>query len=500
MAKRYMSIWFPYLTTDWLTVKQPVLHGLPIIFTAKDHGRLMITAANPESEKQGIFPGSTAADAKATVANLQIFDDIPGKAVQLLTAIGEWSIRFTPFVAIDAPNGLILDISGCSHLWSGEEPYFANILNKLRSRGYVTYGAIADTIGTAWAIARFGKGSRIIEPSGHAAALMPLPPSALRLESEILERLRKVGFRTIGSFIGIKRSALRRRFGEQLLQRMDQALGTTYERIIPLQPQAPFEVRLPCLEPIRNAAGIEIALQKLLSMLCKRLQHEGKGLRTAILKCYRVDHRTIQVAINTSKASRNITHLFKLFELKIVQIEPDLGIELFVLEATQVEDLIAAQEAIWSAEYHSIESPEVAQLADRITGKFSNAVVCRYLPQEHYWPERSLKAYSSLTEKPATNWHKRPRPTQLLAKPEPIKVTVQVPDYPPMLFIYKNELHNIKKADGPERIEREWWLEDGEIRDYYIVEDEYGQRYWVFRSGHYTSDREALWYLHGYFA
>lgn len=228
-----MSIWFPYLTTDWLTKKKPELRALPVVFTAKDHGRLMITTMNPVAEGQGLLPGSTTADAKATVAGLQVFDEIPDKAIQLLTAIGEWGIRFTPSVAIDPPNGIIMDISGCAHLWGGEERYFNDIVNKLRGRGYDARAGIADTIGAAWAIARFGKGSSIIASYTHTTALLPLPAAALRLEAETLERLRKVGFRTIGSFIGIKRSALRRRFGEGLLQRIDQALGRENEVIIP---------------------------------------------------------------------------------------------------------------------------------------------------------------------------------------------------------------------------------------------------------------------------
>ena len=94
----------------------------------------------------------------------------------------------------------------------------------------------------------------------------------------------------------------------------------------------------------------------------------------------------------------------------------------------------------------------------------------------------------------------RPRPVQLLARPEPIQVTAPIPDYPPMLFRHKGKLHTIKKADGPERIEQEWWLQEGEHRDYYAVEDEEGQRYWLFRSGHYTGDQRQQWFLHGYFA
>jgi protein ImuB len=496
-----MSIWFPHLITDWLATRRLELRGCPVIVVAKDHGRLIIAAANIETENRGIFTGMAAADAKAIIPGLCVVDEIPGKSAQLLNAIGEWCIRFTPVVAVDMPDGLILDISGCPHLWGGEQQYFNDITTRLGKRGYEARIAIADTIGAAWAVARFGMSRPIVEPYSQTAAILPLPPAALRLDPIVLERLRKVGFRKIEGFINIKRSALRRRFGEALLQRIDQALGIEMEVIIPLQPIAPYEERLPCLDPIRTAAGIEIALQKLLEALCKRLQEEEKGLRAAVLKCYRIDHKTVQVEIGTNRASRNTQHLFKLFELKIPLIEPALGIELFTLEATKVEEVTAEQESIWKSGNCGIESPNVAELLDRIAGKFSNAAIRRYLPQEHYWPERSIKATSSLSEKPAADWRSdRPRPTQLLSKPEGIEVSVPIPDYPPMLFIYKGKLHNIKKADGPERIEREWWLEEGELRDYYTVEDEQGQRYWLFRSGHYSGDRTGQWFIHGFFA
>jgi protein ImuB len=89
---------------------------------------------------------------------------------------------------------------------------------------------------------------------------------------------------------------------------------------------------------------------------------------------------------------------------------------------------------------------------------------------------------------------------QLLDHPEPIQAMALTPDYPPKLFIWKGERHVIVGADGPERIEREWWLEPGEHRDYYIAEDEAGRRYWLFRSGHYKAESDQHWYLHGFFA
>ena len=108
---------------------------------------------------------------------------------------------------------------------------------------------------------------------------------------------------------------------------------------------------------------------------------------------------------------------------------------------------------------------------------------------------------SSINEKAQVVWKTdKPRPIKLLARPELIEVTAPIPDYPPMMFRYKRKLHKIIKADGPERIEQEWWLQQGKHRDYYYVEDEEGSRYWLFRSGHYDDTKLPQWFIHGFFA
>jgi protein ImuB len=500
MGKRYMCIWFRHLLTDWLILRQPELADIPFGFTAKDHGRLLITATNSCAEQQGIFPGMVAADAKALVPSLKLIDEIPGKKSRLLRRLGEWCIRYSPYIALDEPEGLILDVSGCAHLWGGERKYLKEIVSRLRSKGYDVRAAMADTIGAAWGIARLGKVSPIIEAHAQAQALLALPPEALRLEVPVLERLRKLGFRTLDSFITMPKSVLRRRFGPDLIKRLDQALGNEEEAIQPIHIPDPYHERLPCLEPIRTAVGIEIAIRKLLDMLCQRLQKEGKGVRTAVFKGYRIDGKIVQMEIGTNVASHHAHHLFKLFALKIDTLEPALGIELFTLDAPQVEDILPGQEVLWN-EDTGLEDEAIAELLDRLAGKVGAAAIRRYLPVEHYWPERSIRASSSIRERPSIKWRTdRPRPVQLLAKPELIEVTAPIPDYPPMVFRYKGETHQVKKADGPERIEREWWLESGQHRDYYQVEDEKGRRYWLFRAGHYDEGGSSEWFIHGFFA
>jgi protein ImuB len=255
---------------------------------------------------------------------------------------------------------------------------------------------------------------------------------------------------------------------------------------------------LPCLEPIVTAIGIEIALQQLLTTLCFRLQQEQKGLRIAIFKGYRADGKVEHVDIGTNRPSHNVNHLFKLFEIKLPAIEPALGIELFTLEAQKVEDHLPQQEKMWQGS-GGLEDIRLSELIDRLAVKIGSQSIHRYIPDEHYWPERSYKPALSLHENLTAAWRAdKLRPLQLLLTPEPIEVTAPIPDYPPMLFRHKGKLHKITRADGPERIEPEWWIEQGQHRDYYRVEDEDGNRYWVFRLGHYH-DKTYQWFIHGFF-
>ncbi|MEO7768147.1 MAG: DNA polymerase Y family protein, partial [Ferruginibacter sp.] len=257
MQKRFVSIWFPHLKTDWLIRRQPNLGAIPFVLATPDHGRMIVTAANGLAQEQGVNAGIVLADARAIISALQFFDDEPERSAKLLNGLAEWCIRYTPAAAIDLPDGLMLDVTGCAHLWGSEQQYLAGITKRLNDFGYNTRAAIADTIGTAWAIARFGTEGLIIDSGQQMASLISLPPSALRLEAATIERLEKLGLRQIGNFIRMPRTALRRRFGKHLLMRLDQALGNEEEIIQPIQPIVPCHERLPCLEPIVTATGIE---------------------------------------------------------------------------------------------------------------------------------------------------------------------------------------------------------------------------------------------------
>ena len=502
MQRRFVSIWFSQLLVDWQLIRRPEMAEVPFVFAAPDHGRMMVTAVSSLAVGLGVVAGVRAADAKAICPGLEVLDDKPGRQRNLLRGLGEWCVRYSPIVAIDefGMDGLLLDVTGCTHLWGGEREYLKEIASQLAGKGYTVRVAMADTPGAAWAVSHYGKITPLIPAGEHPEVLLGLVPEALRLEQPVLDKLRKLGFYHIKSFASMPRSVLRRRFGENFLLRLAQALGSEEEVLIPLKVPVPFSERLACMEPIRTRTGIEIAITKMLECLCKRMQTEGKGLRTGVLTGYRIDGKVVQVAIGTSGATHSVDHLFKLFQIKIEKIRPGLGIELFVLDAPKVDDVEAPQEQMWTSK-PGLDNQSVIRLLDRVAGKIGAHVIHRYLPATRYWPERTVLQARSVSEKSAAKWQvEKPRPTELLHQPDPIEVMALIPDHPPKFFVYQGVRHQVVKADGPERIEREWWLDRGEHRDYYQVEDEQGRRYWLFRSGHYGGEQKYQWFIHGFFA
>ncbi|MGN7986226.1 Y-family DNA polymerase [Pedobacter sp. 22226] len=498
MAKRFMHIWFPFLLTDWMAIRRPEWKDAAMVCVGASHGRMMVIAANQNANAQGINKGMPLADARALVHELEVFDEKLGRKEKLLEGLARWAIRYTPLTSTDE-DGILLDITGCSHLWGGEAAYLKHIISRLALSGYRVKAAIADTIGAAWAMSRYGKGAEIIQPYQQNTALLALPPASLRIPGEINEKLHKLGLNRIERFINMQRSILRRRFGETLLIKISQAMGDEPEAFTPIDLIQEYEERLACLEPIRTAKAIEIAIEKLLEKLCQTLKKDGLGMRKAILKGYRIDGKVISTAIGTNRPSYDPKHLLKLFALNISGIAPGMGIELFTLTAEKTEKMERQQEKMWPG-LAGLDSQPLAELLDRVAGKVGKSTIHRYLPKADYWPERAVVQAKDLTESNEIPFHNPlNRPIQLLSRPERIEVTAPIPDYPPMLFIYRGVRHSIKKADGPERLERAWWLEDGEHRDYYTVEDEKGNRYWLFRSGHYAAENSA-WFIHGFFA
>ena len=500
MERKFVSIWFPYLLTDWICIKRPQYKDRPMVVTTPKHGKLIITHLNSIALANGIFKNMALADARAIRPGVVAMNEREGITSQLLKKIAEWCIRFSPLVSTDDPEGILMEVTGCPHLWGGDQHYANEISRRLSAHGYRTKLCLAPTPGAAWACARFFQNQNVISRSDLLPVILSLPPESLRIEIETTERLHKLGLRKLRDFLSMPKLVLLNRFGKLLNHRIAQLLGKEDEILQPVLRAENIQERLPCPELILTRQGIDIALDRCMTALIERLKREGLGIRKAIFRIYKYDGLKQECEISTFKPSCNKIHLLKLFEDRIVSLIPEPGIELFILEAKQSERTDASQESMWELK-PGLNNPSFSELLDKISNRLGPASISRYLPAEHHWPERSFQATQDLSAIAQSPWTQGKQfPVELLSHPVCIEVAAPVPDYPPMLFRYKQKVHRIKKADGPERIEREWWLEEGEHRDYYALEDEEGIRFWVYRSGHYSGNNSWQWFLCGFMA
>jgi protein ImuB len=470
-----------------------------------------VTAADSRALACGIAPGQGVADAQTLVPDLLVVPADPAGDLAALHKLAEWATRFSPLVAPDPGDGLMLDITGCAHLWAkgsdnGEEKLLADALQRLRRHGFAVSGAIAGTIGAAWAAARFTQSREgTIIPSGSASgALAGLPVQALRIDAATCDGLLRLGLRRIGDLYPMKRAGLTQRFGTTLIARLDQALGCVAETLSPLQPPPEHRVSLGFGEPISAPESIRRVAEILVERLARELAEHQRGARLLKLSAYRLDNAVSAIAIGTARASAAPRHLFHLLAEKLERIDPGPGIEYMSLAAERTEITTPLQSGMIDMDEAAISAADLAPLMDRLANRLGPNRVARPVPVESHVPERAVRLMPPLDGQKQNPWPKLPpRPTRLLPNPEPIEVMAPVPDDPPITFRWRRIQHRVTWAEGPERVAPEWWRaanENRETRDYYRVQDESGARYWLYRAGLYQAGKPPRWFLHGVFA
>ena len=344
--KRVISLWFPAFATDRLCRGEPAWRTRPLATVHARQGGVRIAAANGLAQSNGIAPDMGLADARALVPELKVVEADPAGDARALAALADWCGRYTPWTAVDGGDGIVCDVTGCAHLFGGEAALVDAMTARLAGLGYTARAGLADTPGTAWAVARFMGEVAIIAPGGTRAALAALPAAALRLAADTCDRLERVGLGRIGDLIDLPRAPLAARFGAHLIERLDQALGLVSEPISPRRPVPRWRTRLSFPEPIGRPDDVFAATQRLVKRLCTRLSTGHRGVRRLELAFYLVDGVCRTCAIGTSRPVREPGHLMKLFAEPLAATEAGFGVEVMVLSALRTEPLAAAQLAI----------------------------------------------------------------------------------------------------------------------------------------------------------
>jgi protein ImuB len=513
-----MSLWLPHFATDRIHRRRARERSAPgegagLVTATATAGRALVATVDAAAAANGVAPGLSLADARAMVPALRVHPADPVGDAAALARLADWCTRYTPWTAVESRDegngaGLWLDITGCAHLFGGETALLGNLLARLNRFGHAARAAIADTPGAAWAAARFIEDPQgigiVLAPKAARDCLVPLSVAALRLPAAMAAELQRLGLRRVGDLLPMPRAALARRFGGLLADRLDQALGLLDEPLSPRRPVVPHQVRLAVAEPLLTAEGIAEGLRRLLCELCGRFDDEQVGARRIELSLDRVDGTVQRTGIGTSRPNRDPQALDRLFAERIATIDPGFGIEALTLSASQVESLTALQIGLARATStpRRRQDQTLASLVDTIGNRLSFDSLRGLAPRQSHIPERAVAAVVPLADRKQTTWPTLPpRPLRLFARPEPIEAIALLPDHPPVMFRWHAQLHRIRHAEGPERIEPEWWQPTDEAahpRDYFRVEDESGRRFWLYRAGQPPDG--GRWYLHGVFA
>ena len=459
---------------------------------------MRLTAVDRRAASLGLHPGLPLANARAIVPALKVMAANGPADEKLLEAVADWCDGFTPFVALDPPHGLLLDVTGAAHLLGGEEKMLERIRADLKRQGFAVTGAIAGTAMAARALAHHRDG--IIVPAGaDGETVAPLPVEALNLDAVTTHAFRRAGLKTIGQAASRTRAELTARFGAGMVFALDTALGRAEAPISPRLPMPAYRAERRFAEPVVVQDVLLATVKFLAGRLSKLLEERGEGARRLDAVFFRADGAIRSIAVETGAPTRDPWVIERLFREKIDAladpIDPGFGFDLIRLEAARAEPC-RAEAADFSA--GEKEKKEIRFLADRLAARFGSHRVLAFRPNDTHIPEAAFVAVPAQYAEPATlEWERArgkqeaPRRPLRLLSPEPVSM---LRSQDQMRFRWRNALHVARKVEGPERIAMEWWHALAPDRDYFRVEDEEGRRFWLYREG------AVSWFLHGVFA
>jgi protein ImuB len=494
--RRILALHLPLLSIERLRLPGPLAVWM------MENRREVVLAVDPAAAEAGLQPGQALADAQQILPGVALRPAEPEADAAWLRRLALWSLCVTPLPAVDAPDGLLLDITGAAHLHGGEDALLHAVTARFTRAGVTVRGAVAGTPDAAAALARAGRHGAVVPPGGEAAAIAPLPLASLRLPHATIATLHRLGLRSVGAVLQQPRAPLARRFGAALTDALDAATGERPRPIRPLRPPPDFAASREFLEPITTREAIDATLDRLLPALCGQLEKAGRGARRLVLLAFRVDGGVQAVAVGTGLPSRDPAHFARLFREKLERLSPGFGFERLALEARATEAMAVAQAALPGGRRGGARADnpwDLAQLLDRLSQRLA---VWRLAPRASHWPEHAVQRVGVFDPVPTPDgWNAARRPLRLLRRPLPLEATAELPDGPPFLLRMGRASSRVLRAEGPERLEPEWWRDhpDRRFRDYYQVELAGGARLWVCRSGHVLPGEAPRWWLHGRF-
>jgi protein ImuB len=567
-SRRILALFLPRLATDRLHRRAKgaswLSSGLapdepPLAVFARVGNAFRLEAVDARAAALGLAVHQPLAEARARVPSLALVErDEEGEA-ETLEAIADWCDRFTPLVGLDrdfdGEAGLFLDASGVAHLFGGEGSMAEEVVTRLAGNGFEVRAAIAGSAAAARAVVRYGLGearTRVAASGEDRAAVAALPLAAIDPDGVRRAALARLGLANVADLLALPRAALARRFGADLLLRLDEAVGEVERPISPRAPIADLTAERRFFEPISTPEDVAAVARSLAGAVAESLERRGEGATMVELALWRVDGDVRRIRVGAGRPLRDPDLLLSLFAERLkgmgedeprrgrrgtssdsgfriaYGMEPGYGFDLVRLSVIAAVALDPAQ-----ADLSGDATARLAfeRLVDRLGARLGSRRIGVAEPVDTHVPEDAA-ALVPVGAARVVAWgtgaaadEPPERPVRLLERPEPIDTVAEIPDGPPLRFRWRRVLYEVERAEGPERIATPWWRappeesldpaapanDDGgamprldverATRDYFRIEDASGRRFWIFRAGLFGRETvRPRWFVHGLFA
>ncbi|MGO4872296.1 MAG: Y-family DNA polymerase [Roseiarcus sp.] len=490
----------------------------PLVAVAKIKSAQRLVGVDAAAARLGLTPGLTLADARARHPALAAVEADPIAEGKLLERVADFCARFTPLVALDGADGLMLDVSGVAHLFGGEDGLAAEVEARLSRLGLTIALGLADAPRAAWALARYS--SQRIAPAGlsgkaFAKLYYEMPVAALGLDDKTSADMARAGLRRIGDLALRPRAPIAARFGAETIVRLDALSGATREAISPRFAAPDFCVERRFASPIVAHEAVTATLCRLADDLAALLARRVKGARRLELTLFRVDGDVRRIVVGSGRPLGEARAMARLFAERLAggaeeEIDAGFGVDLMRLSCLLAEPLEPAQRE-WERAEEAERSARFANLLDGLSARLGARRVTRLEFIEAHIPEQAVVAAPAVLGAARARGERSEiaapaaaptRPLRLFERPEPIEALAEVPDGPPLRFRWRRVLHEVAAIEGPERIAAPWWRRPGApTRDYFRAEDTFGRRFWLYREGLWGRETtQAKWFMHGVFA
>jgi protein ImuB len=471
----------------WIAIRLPQLpleiflrgSSTPEPFALEERHRVF--ACDRKAGTRGIRPGMAVSAALALAPGLRLVQRDPAAETEALLGLAGWAAQFTPAVALEFPDAVLLEAAGSLKLFGGLPSLLGRLRRELTQMGWSASLAGAPAPRAAFWLALAGSGRFVDSAAELEPTLAALPVAVLRRDKEALAALEAVGVRTLGELLALPRGGVARRFGQKLPDLLDRALGRLPDPRNFFVPPVRFSAAIELPTEVVQAEALLFAAKRLIVQLAGFLAARSNGAQRFVFRLRHRDRAATEVAIGLVAPSRDAEHFTLLARERFSRLALEQPVREIVLEVDDVVPLAGRNLGLLLEQ--GKPQGDWERLVERLRARLGAGAVRGIAVRSEHRPELA----GAVTDRHAgqTQPEFGERPLWLLHRPKPLEEIGARPHHEGPLELLA----------GPERIESGWWDGGDVARDYFIARMQNEALVWVYRER-----GGGGWFLHGLFA